>query len=54
MSNRIPRKRKRKIQMKALVFAIAGAEPPRLVYRGREGSNKFERPTHTPFRGLAD
>jgi len=54
MADRIRRPRKRKIQIRALVFAVAGAEPIRVAYRGPRGSEKYERPNHNPFRGLAD
>lgn len=51
--HRIRPPRKRRISVKALVYAVAGAEPTRVAYRGRPGTEKYERPNHNPFAGLA-
>ena len=50
--HRIRPPRKRRISVKALVYAVAGAERPRVAYRGRPGTEKYERPNHNPFLGL--
>jgi hypothetical protein len=43
------RKTKRKIQFKALVYAVDGAEKPYPVYQFANGKRKLERPRHNPF-----
>lgn len=45
----IRRPRRRKVQMKALVYAAAGAERAYPVYSFANGRNKVERPRHNPF-----
>lgn len=52
--HRIRPPRKRRISVKALVYAVAGPERPRVAYRGKPGTEKIERPNHNPFAGLAD
>lgn len=42
----------RVIQIRGLVFALAGKEQPYDVYRFSEGSRKLERPGHNPFKNL--
>lgn len=51
--HRIRRPQKRRVSVKALVYAVAGAERARVAYRGRPGTEKYERPNHNPFAGLA-
>lgn len=52
--HRIRRPQKRRISVKALVYAVAGPELRRIVYRGPPGTEKYERPNHNPFFGLAE
>lgn len=42
----------RKMSMRGLVFAVAGAERAYPVYRFSRGKAKVERPRHNPFKNL--
>lgn len=49
---RIPNQapRTRKVQLRALVYAMDGPEKPYDVYRFSRGKVKLERPGHNPFK----
>lgn len=45
----VRRPRKRKVQMKALAYAVGGAEKAYPVYEFGNGKRRLERPRHNPF-----
>lgn len=45
----IRRPRKRRVQMKALVYAVDGPEKAYPVYEFANGKRRLERPRHNPF-----
>lgn len=52
---RIPNARPttRKINLRALIYAVSGPEEPYPVYQFSAGRRKIERPQHNPFKNLA-
>ena len=41
--------RTRKVSLRGLAYAVAGAEPKYDVYRFSNGRRRYERPGHNPF-----